>query len=70
MSEEEIKQLLNKNIELSERIYQSLEKQRKIRRWTLIIGLVVIVLPLIIAIISIPWILSTMESYYGGLLNL
>lgn len=70
MSEEEIKQLLNKNIQLTEKIYESLERQRKIRLWTLILGIVVIVLPLIAAAFAIPWMLNTVESYYGDTLGL
>lgn len=70
MSEEEIKQLLNKNIQLTEKVYESLERQRKIRLWTLILGIVVIVLPLIAAAFAIPWMLNTVESYYGDTLVL
>jgi hypothetical protein len=70
MSEEEIKQLLNRNIELSEKIWQSLEKQRKIRLWTLIVGIAVIVLPLIVAAIAFPWMMSTIQNYYGATLNI
>ena len=69
MSEDEIKLLLNKNIEISEKIFQSLEKQRKIRMWTLIIGIAVIILPMIAAIFMVPWFMCTMDSYYGDLLN-
>lgn len=70
MSEEEIKQLLNRNIELSEKIWQSLEKQRKIRLWTLIIGIAVIVIPLIITAIAFPWMMHTIQNYYGSMLNI
>lgn len=70
MSEEELKSLLNKNIAISEQIFQSLEKQRKIRMWTLIIGIAVIVLPMIVAVFMVPWFMDTMDSYYGDLLNL
>ncbi len=70
MSEEELKQLLNKNIELSEKIWISLEKQRKIRLWTLIIGIAVIVLPLIAAAVAFPWMVKTIQDYYGATLNI
>ncbi|XOU93965.1 MAG: hypothetical protein ACNFW9_03905 [Candidatus Kerfeldbacteria bacterium] len=69
MSEEELKALLNKNIVISEQIFQSLEKQRKIRMWTLIIGIAVIILPMIAAVFMVPWFMNTMDSYYGDLLN-
>ncbi|MFA5051506.1 MAG: hypothetical protein WC544_00405 [Patescibacteria group bacterium] len=70
MPDEEIKQLLLKNIELSEKIWLSLERQRKIRLWTLIIGIAVIVLPLIVAAISFPWMMRTIQDYYGATLNI
>lgn len=69
MSEEEIKGLLQKNIDISEKIFQEVEKQRKIRKWTLIIGIIFIVLPLILALVSIPWIIGNYESYYGDILG-
>ncbi|MFA5134338.1 MAG: hypothetical protein WC505_00955 [Patescibacteria group bacterium] len=69
MSEEELKQLLNTNIELTRSVYESLERQRKVRLWTLILGIAVIVLPLIAAAFAVPWMISTIESYYGGALN-
>lgn len=70
MSEEEIKTLLNKNIAISEQIFQSLEKQRKIRMWTLIIGVAVIVLPMIAALFVVPWAIGNLEFYYDDLLSL
>lgn len=70
MADEELKKLLLQNIELSEKIYRELEKQRKLRRLSLIIGLIVIVLPIIIAIIAFPWMMKTVQGYYGGMLNL
>ncbi len=70
MADEELKILIQKNIELSEKILVSLEKQRQIRRWTLIITLIVVVLPLIITLISLPWMIQTIQSYYGELLTI
>lgn len=70
MSEEEIKKLLARNIELSEGIYQSVEKQRKYRLWSLIITIVFFVIPLIIALVAIPWMISTIQSYYSGVIDL
>ncbi|MFA6552825.1 MAG: hypothetical protein WCT27_00115 [Patescibacteria group bacterium] len=70
MSEEEIKQLLQKNIELSEKMWLSLEKQRKIRLWTLIIGIAVIVIPLIISALAFPWMVQTIQNSYGAALNI
>jgi len=70
MSEEEIKKLLKQNLELSRLIYESIEKQRVYKKWTVIITIVVVVLPLIAIIIALPWLMSTFQSYYGGVLNL
>jgi len=70
MSEEEIKELLNKNIQLSEKILESLERQRKIRMWTLIIGIAIVVVPLIASIFNIPWALGNLGDYYGDLLDI
>jgi len=70
MSEEEIKELLNKNIQLSEKILESLERQRKIRMWTLIIGIGIIVVPLIASFFIIPWALGNLGDYYGNLLDI
>jgi len=70
MSEEEIKKLLVRNIELSEKIHQSVEKQRKYRLWSLVITIVFFGIPLIIALVAIPWIISTIQSYYGSIVNI
>lgn len=70
MPEEEIKALLQRNIELSEKICAEMEKQKKIRLWTLIISIAVIVLPLVAAVIMLPWMVSTIQKYYGGALNI
>lgn len=70
MSEDEIKLLLKQNIELSQMIYADLEKQRKIRKWTLIISIVVIVLPLIASIFIIPWAFGNISDYYGEVFDL
>ena len=70
MSEEEIKLLLKQNIELSQMIYADLEKQRKIRKWTLIISIVVVVIPLIASIFIIPWAFGNINSYYGEVFDL
>jgi len=70
MPEEEIKKLLEQNLELSRKIYQTVEKQRQYRKWSVIISIIVIIIPLIAAAIALPWIISTLQSYYGGALNL
>lgn len=70
MPDEELKQLLRTNIELSEKIWAALERQRKIRLWTLIIGIAVIVIPLIVAAVSLPWMVHTIQDYYGATLNI
>ncbi len=53
-----------------EEIRASLEKQRRIRIWSLVIGIIIIVLPLLAGIIAIPWMMQTVESYYGGILGM
>lgn len=70
MPEEEIKKLLEQNLELSRKIYQSIEKQRQYRKWSIIITIVVVIIPLIVAAIALPWVISNVQSYYGGVLNL
>lgn len=70
MPDEELKELLQKNIALSEKIWLSLERQRKIRLWTLIIGVAVIVVPLVIAALALPWMMHTIQNYYGATLNI
>lgn len=49
-------------------IYKSIEKMRKYFLWTLYVTIATIVLPLIAAVVMIPWILKVMTSAYGGLL--
>lgn len=70
MSEEEIKQLLQENKVLLEKVYQELHKQRRMRMWSIIITIVVIVVPLIAAVAALPWMMKTVQNYYGGALNI
>ena len=49
-------------------IYVSVEKTRKYFQWTLIITVVTIVIPIVILIVMIPWLMSALDSAYGGLL--
>jgi len=70
MSEQELTQLIQRNIQLSEQILAAMEKQRKIRMWTLIIGIALIVIPLIASIFILPWALGNLGDYYGNILDL
>ncbi|MDP2684661.1 MAG: hypothetical protein Q8P20_06505 [bacterium] len=70
MSEEEIKDLLKQNLQLTRAIYESMEKQRKIRKWTLIISIAVIVIPLIASIFIIPWAFGNISDYYQEVFDL
>lgn len=49
-------------------IYKSIEKMRKYFLWTLYVTIATIVLPLIAALVMIPWMLRVMSSAYNGLL--
>ena len=49
-------------------MYESVEKLRKYFLWTLIITGITIVLPIVVAIIAIPFMMSTFNSVYGGLM--
>ena len=70
MADDELKQLLSENKALMQKILVEMERQRRMRRWSMIITLVLVVLPLIIAAAALPWMIKTIESYYGGALTL
>lgn len=70
MPDEELKMLVKQNLELTQKIFASLERQRRIRFWTLMFGIAVIVIPLIVMAAMLPWIFKTFSSYYGGFINI
>lgn len=61
----EIKKRLDRQDELLERTYSSVEKTRRYFLWTLIITIATIVLPLIGLIFIIPWVISSYTSVLG-----
>lgn len=64
--EELVKKIEEQQIKI-DAMYQSVEKLRKYFLWTLIITGVTFVLPLVIAVIAVPFVLSTISGIYGGL---
>ena len=65
---EEVLKKLEEQDKKIDAIYVSVEKTRKYFLWTMIATLAAIVLPIIAAIIMVPWLMSTLGSVYGGLL--
>lgn len=65
MEEELIKKIELQQLKI-DATYESVEKLRKYFLWTLIMTVVTFVLPLIVAIIAIPFMVSTISSLYGG----
>ena len=49
-------------------LYVSVEKLRKYFFWTLVISVATVALPLLAALIVIPFVLSALSSAYSGLL--
>ncbi|MBU0598473.1 hypothetical protein KKF61_05825 [Patescibacteria group bacterium] len=70
MTDDDIKKLLVENYKLTQEVHRILAKQQKIRMWTLIIGIAVIIIPLIAGLLALPWMLNTVSSYYGGILSI
>ena len=66
--DEDIKKRFDAQDESLQKIYVSVEKTRKYFRWTLIISVVVIILPLLGLAAIIPKFLSTYTSSFQGLL--
>jgi hypothetical protein len=67
MNDDVIKRIekLEEKIDL---MYTSVEKTRKYLLTSLIITIVTITLPLVVAAVAVPYIISTFSSLYGGLL--
>jgi hypothetical protein len=53
--------------QLLEQIYVSVEKTRKYFQWTLIATLIAFVLPLILALIAIPMMISSYTDLLSGM---
>jgi hypothetical protein len=53
--------------QLLEQIYVSVEKTRKYFQWTLIATLIAFVLPLILAVIAIPMMISSYTDLVSGM---
>jgi len=62
--EEIAKQLAEQRI-LIEKIYDSAEKTRKYFMWSLIITLVFMIAPIIVAVIALPFLLSSVSALMG-----
>jgi hypothetical protein len=62
---EEILQKIEDQQQKLDAIYVSVERLRKYFKWTLIVTVLTIVLPLIALVFVLPWILSTLTSAYG-----
>lgn len=67
MNIEEISKQLAEQRILIEKIYDSVEKTRKYFMWSLIATLVLVIAPIIVAIIAIPFLLSSISSLTSGL---
>jgi hypothetical protein len=63
--QEEILQKIEEQEKQLDAIYISVEKLRKYFKWTLIITVVTVALPLIALIVVLPWFLSIITSAYG-----
>jgi len=66
-AEKSIQEQLNLQQEALAKIYQSVEKTRKIMLWTGVANLAVFVIPLIFAVIALPRIINTFSGSVGGL---
>lgn len=70
--DEEIKKILEKNLRLSEEIYQQTKYIKNYVFWAQIFGvlkILIIVVPIILAIIYLPPILQDLFSQYKGILG-
>lgn len=63
--EQEILNRIAVQEELLQRVYVSVEKTRNYFRWTLIISVAVVVLPIVGILFAVPALLSTLGSAYG-----
>ena len=63
--DQEIRQQLEKQSKLLEKVYQSTEKTRKYFLWTIILSAVLFVVPLIILLFVLPSFINTITSGNG-----
>ena len=68
MMDEDLRKELAAQRELLEKVYRSSEKMRKYFKWTLIITVALVVLPLIGLIFAIPVFFSSFSQLYQGVL--
>lgn len=66
MNIEEIEKRLAEQRILIEKIYDSVEKTRKYFMWSLIITVFFLVVPLVIAVIAVPFLLTSISSLTSG----
>lgn len=70
MSDQETPAGLKKLEEKLDRVYDSVERTRKYMLWSLIMQLAVVLLPLVILMLAVPFILSSLSNIsnlYQGL---
>jgi hypothetical protein len=67
MNNEELSKKLEEQGKLLEQVYVSVEKTRKYFQWTLIATLIAFVLPLILAIIVLPMMISSYTDLVSGM---
>ena len=65
--ESEIKQLIEAQQKKIDEMYVTMEKIKKYMQWTLIASVVFFVLPLLAAILIVPFAISSYTSTLGGL---
>jgi hypothetical protein len=66
--EELVKKIEEQQIKI-DAIYSSVEKLRKYFLWTLIVTVVTVVLPLVAMAFVLPYLINTVYSTYGSLLQ-
>ena len=67
MNIEEIEKRLVEQRILIEKIYDSVEKTRKYFMWSLIITVFFLVVPLVVAVIAVPFLLTSISTLTSGL---
>lgn len=55
--------------EMLKEIYENTKKTKNYMKWSLYITLVLVVLPLLAALIIVPFVMSSLTSSYGSLLQ-
>lgn len=70
--DQELKELLEKNLEYNKAIYEQVEKTRKYIFWGRVVEavkLTIIVVPIILGILYLPPLIKSFFSFYQGLLG-